>query len=81
MYDNFKQINQIEAAFSQVYYLTFMYSSTCFGRPHTHHQELNNFSRSLWFNRWNVVVAVLLIVVRLTGPTTTNSSAITLLQR
>ena len=26
-----------------------MYSSTCFGRPHAHHQELNNCSSSLWF--------------------------------
>jgi len=29
--------------------LTFMYSSTCFGRPHAHHQELKNCSSSLWF--------------------------------
>jgi len=43
--------------------LTFKYSSTCFGRPHAHHQELNNFSSSLWFYRWIVVVAVLLVVV------------------
>jgi hypothetical protein len=27
--------------FLKFYYLTFMYSSTCFGRPHAHHQELN----------------------------------------
>jgi len=46
-----------------VYYLTFMYSSTCLGRPHAHHQELNNCSNSLWFYRWSVVVAVLLLVV------------------
>jgi hypothetical protein len=26
-----------------------MYSSTGFGRPHAHHQELNNCSNSLWF--------------------------------
>jgi hypothetical protein len=43
--------------------LTFMYSSTCFGRPHAHHQELNNCSSSLWFYRWSVVIAVLLVVV------------------
>ena len=41
----------------------FMYISTCFGRPHVHHQELNNCSSSLWFYRWSVVVAVLLVVV------------------
>jgi hypothetical protein len=47
----------------EVYYLTFMYSSTCFGHPSTHHQELNNCSSSLWFYRWSVVVAVVLVVV------------------
>jgi hypothetical protein len=46
-----------------LYYLTFMYSSTCFGRPHAYHQELNNSSSSLWFYRWSVVIAVLLVVV------------------
>ena len=40
-----------------------MYSSTSFGRPHAHHQELNNCSSSLWFYRWGVVVGVLLVVV------------------
>jgi hypothetical protein len=40
-----------------------MYGSTCFGRPHAHHQQLNNFNSSLWFYRWSVVVAVLLVVV------------------
>ena len=43
-----------------------MYSSTCFGSPHAHHQELN-CSSSLWFYRWSVVVAVLLVVVGPTG--------------
>jgi len=42
-----------------------MYSSTCSRRPHAHHQELNNYSSSLWFYRWSVVVAVLLVVVGL----------------
>jgi hypothetical protein len=40
-----------------------MYSSTCFVRPEAHHQELNNCGSSLWFYRWSVVVAVLLVVV------------------
>jgi hypothetical protein len=40
-----------------------MYGSTCFGCPHAHHQELNNCSSSLWFYRWSVVVAMLLVVV------------------
>ena len=59
----FKHSNQLDATTSQVYYLTFMYSSTCFGRSHAHHQELNNCSSSLWFYRWRVVVVVLLVVV------------------
>ena len=59
----FKYINQLDATTSKVYYLTFMYSSTCFGRPHAHHQELNNCSSSLWFYRWSLVVALLLVVV------------------
>jgi hypothetical protein len=63
--------------FFKLYYLTFMYSSTCFGRPHAHHQELNNCSSSLWFYRWSVVLTVLLLVVGpdRAGPTTTNSTA------
>jgi hypothetical protein len=40
-----------------------MYGSTCFGRPHAHLQELNNCSSNLWFYRWSVVLAVLLVVV------------------
>jgi len=57
----FKQINQLDATISQVYYLKFMYSLICFGRPHAHHQELNNCSSSLWFYCWSVEVAVLLV--------------------
>ena len=59
----FKQINQPDATISPVYYLTFTYSSTCFGRPHAHHQELNNCSSGLWFYLRSVVIAVLLVVV------------------
>jgi len=53
--------------------LSFKSSLTSFGRPHAHHQELNNCSSSLWFYRWSVVVAVLLVVVGPTAllPTTT----------
>jgi hypothetical protein len=33
------QINhQLDATIPPVYYLAFIYSSTCFGRPHGHHQ-------------------------------------------
>jgi hypothetical protein len=59
----------------------FIYSSTCFGHPHAHHQKLNNCSSSLWFYRCSVVEAVLLVVVGQAGPTTTNSTATTTLQR
>jgi hypothetical protein len=45
-----------------------MYDPMCFGRPHAHHQELDNCSSSLWFYRWSVVVAVLLVVVGLDRP-------------
>jgi hypothetical protein len=64
----FKWINQLDVATSQVYYLSFRYSSTCFGHPHAHRQELNNCSSSLWFYRQSVVVAVLLVVVRPARP-------------
>jgi len=40
-----------------------------------------NCSRSLWFYRWSVIVAVLLVVVGAACPTTTKSNAITTLQR
>jgi hypothetical protein len=48
--------------FLQLIILTFIYSSTYFGRPHAHHQELNNCSSSLWFYLRIVVMAVLLFV-------------------
>ena len=69
--------------FLQFIILTFIYSSTCFGLPHAHHQELNNCSSSLWFYLRIVVIAVLLFVVGpvITGPTTTNSTVTTTLQR
>jgi hypothetical protein len=36
--------------------LTFVYSSTCFGRFIAHHQELNDCSGSLWFYLRIVVI-------------------------
>ena len=39
--------------------LTFIYSSTCFGRFPAHHQELNDCSNSLWFYLRIVVIVVL----------------------
>jgi hypothetical protein len=54
------QINhQPDATIFQFIILTFIYSSTCFGRPHDHHQEVNDCSSSLWFYLRSVVIAVL----------------------
>jgi hypothetical protein len=47
--------------FLQFIILTFIYSSTCFGRPHAHH-ELKNCSSTLWFYLRIAVIAVLLFV-------------------
>ena len=54
-----------------VYFLTFIYGSTCFGRFPTHHQELNDCSGSLWFYLRIVVTVVLFSWSgRPAGPTT-----------
>jgi hypothetical protein len=41
--------HQPDATIFQFIILTFIYSSTCFGRSPAHHQELNDCSSSLWF--------------------------------
>ena len=48
-----------DATVFQFIILTFIYSSTCFGRFLTHHQELNDCSGSLWFCPRIVVIVVL----------------------
>jgi hypothetical protein len=54
------QINhQPDATIFQFIILTFVYSSTCFGRFPAHHQELNDCSGSLWFYLHIVVIVVL----------------------
>jgi hypothetical protein len=54
------QINhQPNATVFQFIILTFIYSSTCFGRFPTPHQELNDCSGSLWFYLRIVVTGVL----------------------
>ena len=65
----------------QLYCLSLKYSSTCFRHSHAHHQELINCSSRLWFYRWNVVVAVLLVLVGPVGPTTTKNTATITFQR
>ena len=34
---------------SLTFIVSFKYSSTCFGHPHVHHQELIDCSSRLWF--------------------------------
>jgi hypothetical protein len=54
------QINhQPDATIFQFIILTFVYTSTCFGRFPAHHQELNDCSGSLWFYLRIVVIVVL----------------------
>jgi hypothetical protein len=45
----FKWINQPDASISHIYCSSFKCSSTCFGHPLAHHQELINCSSRLWF--------------------------------
>jgi len=53
------QINhQPDETIFQLIILTFVYSSTCFGRFPAHHQELNDCSGSRWQLR--IVVTVVL---------------------
>jgi hypothetical protein len=51
--------HQPDATIFQFIILTFIYSWTCFGRFPAHHQELNDYSGSLWFYLRIVVTAVL----------------------
>jgi 4-amino-4-deoxy-L-arabinose transferase-like glycosyltransferase len=66
------QINhQPDATVFQFIILTFVYSSTCFGRFPAHHQELNGCSASPWFYLLIVVTVVLCSWSgRPAGPTT-----------
>jgi hypothetical protein len=51
--------HQPEETIFQFIILTFIYSSTCFGRSPAHHQELNDCSSSLRFYLRIVVIVVL----------------------
>jgi hypothetical protein len=51
--------HQPDATIFQFIILTFIYSSTCFGRFPAHHQELNDCSSSFWFYLRIVVTVVL----------------------
>ena len=60
MYHRTIQINhQPDATIFQFIILTFLYSSICFGRFPSHHQELNDCSGSIWFYLHIVVTVVL----------------------
>jgi hypothetical protein len=73
------QINhQPDATVFQFIILKLIYRSTCVGRSPAHHQELNDYSGSLWFYLRIVVIAVL---CSWSGPITTNSTAITTIRR
>ena len=52
-------IHQPDATIFQFIILTFVYSSTCFGRFPAHHQELNGCNGSLWVYLRIVVTVVL----------------------
>ena len=59
------QINhQPDATIFQFIILTFIYSSTCFGRSPAHHQVLNDCSSSILFYFHIMVIAVFVV-----GPT------------
>jgi hypothetical protein len=51
--------DQPDATIFQFIILTFVYSSTCFGRFPAHHQELDDCSGSLWFYLRIVMTVVL----------------------
>jgi hypothetical protein len=51
--------HQPDATIFQFIILTFVYSSTCFGRFPAHHQEINECSGSLWLYLRIVVIVVL----------------------
>ena len=51
--------HQQDATVFKFIILTFIYSSTYFGRSPVHHQELNDCSSSLWFYLRTMVITVL----------------------
>ena len=57
--NTFEINHQPDATIFQFIILTFIYSSTCFGRFPAHHQKLNDCSDSLWFYLRIVVIVVL----------------------
>jgi hypothetical protein len=69
------QINhQPDSTVFQFINLTFVYSSTCFGRFPAHHQELNDYIGSLWLYLPIVVIVVLCSWSGWPAGTTTNTA-------
>jgi hypothetical protein len=64
--------HQPDATIFQFIILTFIYSSTCFGRFPAHHQELNDCSDSLWFY---LCIMVTVVLCSWSGPTRPPSGA------
>jgi hypothetical protein len=59
--------------------LTFVYSSTCFGRFPAHHQELNDCGGSLWFY---LRIVVKVVLCSWSGrPAIENNTAVTMIRR
>jgi hypothetical protein len=56
------QINhQPDATIFHFIILTFIFSSTCFGRLPAHHQDLNDCSGSLWFFSYLCIVVIVVL--------------------
>jgi hypothetical protein len=72
-----KQFNQQDATVSQVYYLTFMCGSTCFGRLPVHYQEHTTALGASGFTVTEAAGALLVVVWQ----TTTNNAPAASLQR
>jgi len=75
------QINhQPDATIFLFIILTFIYSSTCFGRFPAHHQELNDCSGNLWFYL-RIVVTVCCVRGRAGRPDHEHSTTVTTIGR
>jgi hypothetical protein len=63
--------HQPDATIFQVIILMFVYRSTCFGRFPAHHQELNDYSGSVWFY---LRIAVIVVLSSWSGRTASRSA-------
>jgi hypothetical protein len=56
------KLTKPDTSISQIYCLSFKYSSICFGHPHAHHEELIDCSSRLWFTYACVLPACLAFI-------------------